>query len=151
MNTFRYSQTGLQLTEHFEADGGPVLTAYWDSTGKKWTIGFGHTGSDVHEGLVWTPQQCQTALENDIAWAERIVNRYATDNLNQSQFDALVDFTFNVGATAFINSSLLRYVNASNMPAAKLEFGKWVRSGGKILNGLVARRHAEETLFTNAS
>lgn len=128
-----------------------MLTAYWDSTGKKWTIGYGHTGSDVHEGLVWTAEQCQTALDNDIAWAERIVNRYATDNLNQHQFDALVDFCFNVGATAFINSSLLRYVNASNMPAAKLEFGKWVHSGGKILSGLVARRHAEQNLFTNAA
>lgn len=148
MNGLTYSQSGLELTEAFE---GCVLTAYSDAGKGILTIGFGHTGPDVVPGLVWTQEQAIAALENDIAWAANIVNHFVVPTLEQHQFDALVDFTFNDGAGNFENSNLLRLVNAGDMAAADLEFAKWVHSGGKVLSGLVRRRAAEAALFNSAS
>ena len=144
-----YSQSGLELTEHFEADGGPKTTSYWDARGKCWTIGYGHTGSDVVEGLTWTPEQCQVALAKDILWAASVVNKHVLVALDQHQFDALCDFTFNSGSGHFEGSTLLRLVNAGDFAGADLEFGKWVKSGGVVLSGLVRRRMAEANLFSS--
>jgi len=62
MSQFAESQDGLNLTM---ADEGLRLTAYQDSGGV-WTIGWGHTGPEVHEGLVWTREQCAAALKHDL-------------------------------------------------------------------------------------
>lgn len=148
MNTFTYSQRGLLLTEHSE---GCRLQAYWDATGHVWTIGTGHTGSDVVEGLVWTQEQADAALESDVATACNAVNSLVTVPLNQNQFDALVDFTFNDGVGAFKNSTLLRLLNAGDYVGANAQFALWVNSGGKRLPGLVTRRAAEAALFSEAS
>lgn len=144
MNRRTYSQSGLELTEAFE---GCVLAAYWDATGKVWTIGFGHTGKEVVDGLVWTRAQAEYALSLDIGWASAVVNKLVEPDINQHQFEALVDFVFNDGAGNFAKSSLLKLVNAGDNEAADLEFMKWVYSGGKILSGLVKRRMAEAKLF----
>lgn len=151
VNNLAYSQSGQELTEAFEDSGGPALESYWDSTGKCWTIGYGHTGPEVVQGLVWTAAQCVDALLSDIAWAVKIVNRFVVPTLQQHQFDALVDFVFNDGAGNFEGSTLLRDVNASNMVSADLQFSEWVHSGGKVLSGLVRRRAAEAALFNSAT
>ena len=144
-NYLTYSQSGLELTESFE---GCRLSAYHDSKGVL-TIGYGHTGSDVVPGLVWTLGQCQVALAKDILWAASVVNQHVTVSLDQHQFDALVDFTFNDGSGNFEGSTLLRLVNAGDFVGADKEFGKWVRSGGVVLSGLVRRRLAEAKLFNS--
>lgn len=144
MNSRTYSQSGLELTEAFE---GYSEKAYWDKTGKVWTIGFGHTGKEVVDGLVWTRAQAEYAVSLDIGWASAVVNKLVEPDINQHQFEALVDFVFNAGAKAFADSHLLKFVNAGDYEAADLEFMKWVNSGGKILSGLVRRRTAEAKLF----
>lgn len=145
MNRLTYSQSGLELTEGFES---LQLRAYWDATGKVWSIGYGHTGKEVVEGLVWTEQQAVNALAGDISWASAVVNKLVEPDLNQQQFDALVDFVFNDGAGNFANSTLLKDVNAGNNEAADAQFAEWVHSGGKVLSGLVRRRMAEAKLFS---
>lgn len=57
-----YSEAGLHMTE---GDEGLSLKAYKDTAGV-WTIGWGHTGPEVHEGLVWTREQCVAALHADL-------------------------------------------------------------------------------------
>lgn len=75
------------------------------------------------------------------------VNRHVTAEINQNQFDALVDFCYNAGARSLQNSMLLRYVNNGNFDRAANEFGKWIYGGGRVLPGLVRRREAEKALF----
>lgn len=133
----------LSLTEGSESCR---LTAYPDPVGI-WTIGYGHTGPDVHPGLVITREQAESLLEMDLAHAELAVNTYVKVPLTQHQFDALVDFTFNVGAGNFFNSSLLKYLNEKNYVAADGEFKRWDLAEGKKLPGLTARRAAEAALF----
>lgn len=146
-NNLNYSKQGLALTEGFESCR---LTAYQDTRGI-WTIGYGHTGSDVWEGLTITPDEASTLLIHDSARAELAVNTYVDVPLTQCQFDALVDFVFNVGAEAFKNSTLLKLLNQGNFEGAADEFEKWDHAAGKVVAGLLRRRQAEEVLFRQGS
>lgn len=141
----KYSSKGLHLTEQFESDGGPRLTAYQDSGGV-WTIAWGHTAGVV-QGMTCALQEACQWLSEDLAWAEAEVNKVVRVPLTQGEFDALVDFVFNCGAGNFEHSTLLRLVNQNNMEAAALEFDKWGHCKGKVVAGLLRRRQAETDLF----
>jgi lysozyme len=140
---FKYSSNGLALTKSFE---GIELKAYQDSVGV-WTIGYGHTGTDVKRGLVITQPQADILLAADVAWAVTAVNKAVTAPINQNQFDALVDFTFNLGAANFATSTLLRLLNAGDYAGAAAQFIRWNKAKGKVLAGLTRRRQAETDLF----
>lgn len=136
------SDAGIQMIEGFE---GFSASAYQDQRGI-WTIGYGHT-RDVHEGDTCTPAQAQEWLASDLQTAQNIVNELVTASLNQNQFDALTSFVYNVGGGNFGKSTLLRELNAGNFAGASDEFPKWNKTGGKVSNGLAARRAAEQKLF----
>ena len=145
MGNFSYSQNGLDLTKQFE---GLELTAYADQVGV-WTIGYGHTGPGVHAGLTVTQDQADAFLVSDVAGAVACVNRLVTSDINQNQFDALVDFAFNLGCASLASSTLLRDVNNGNFDAAAGQFQLWDHAGGVVVPGLLRRRQAEATLFTS--
>ena len=141
-----YSKNGLHLTEQFE---GCRLTAYPDpgTGGDPWTIGYGHTGSDVHAGLTITQEQAEELLMKDVQKAANDVNAKVTTDITQEEFDALVDFVFNCGAGNFNGSTLLKKINAGDMEGAAHEFEKWDMAAGKHMAGLLRRRHAEAQEF----
>jgi lysozyme len=124
---------------------GMRLKAYKDSGGVL-SIGYGHTGPDVKAGQTITMQQAEHLLATDIAEAAEAVNRLALP-CAQGQFDALTDFVFNLGETAFANSTLLRKHQLGNFTGAAQEFAKWVHAGGKVLPGLVKRRALEAAMY----
>jgi lysozyme len=146
MPNFKYSKAGLALTQGFE---DCKLAAYQDPVGI-WTIGYGHTGTDVVERLTITQDQAEILLAADVAWAVTCVNKSVKSAINQNQFDALVDFVFNLGCAKFGNSTLLQLVNATEFARAAKEFSKWNKAGGKVLRGLTRRRQAEASLFQTA-
>lgn len=141
-----FDQDGLDLTEASES---LRLIAYPDpgTGGAPWTNGYGHTGSDVYEGQVIDLEQAIAWLKADVADAEAAVKRLVTVELTQHQYDALVDFVFNIGSGNFQHSTLLRLLNSGDTAGASLEFDRWNKAAGKVLNGLVIRRNAEEALF----
>ena len=143
MADMTYSDAGLQMTEQFE---GLELTAYQDQVGV-WTIGYGHTGPDVYGGLTITEDQAEQLLASDIAGSVTCVNDAVTVELTQNQFDALVDFVFNLGCASLHISTLLRFVNQGDFDSAAPQFLRWDHAGGKVIPGLLARRKAEMTLF----
>lgn len=143
-----YSVKGVALTEQFEAASGPSLVAYADKlAGGKPTVGWGHTGPDVVVGAIWTRAQCEEALQNDIHWASNVVNALVHISLTQGEFDALVDFTYNVGSGNFASSTMLKLLNAHCVAQAALEFEKWDKAKGVVIAGLLRRRIAEQTEF----
>ncbi|WP_312069487.1 lysozyme, partial [Acinetobacter sp.] len=75
------------------------------------------------------------------------VNNLVKVPLSQNQFDALVSLTYNIGSTAFKNSTLLKKLNAKDYAGAADQFLRWNKGGGKVLKGLVRRREAERALF----
>jgi len=121
------------------------LTAYQDSVGI-WTIGYGHT-KGVWPGQQITEAQAEAYLKQDVAWAETAVDRAVTVNLSQSQFDALVSWTFNLGSFNLQRSTMLKKLNARNWARVPCEMIRWNRAGGRVLRGLVRRRKAEAELF----
>lgn len=124
---------------------GLRLKAYRDSGGVL-TVGYGHTGPDVKPGMVVTMNQAEAFLQRDVAHAADVVNQHALP-CTQGQFDAFVDFVFNLGEERFLRSTLLRKHQAGNYTGAAQEFARWVFGGGKVLPGLVKRRAAEAHLY----
>lgn len=150
----RISEKGIALIKHFESCR---LVAYPDpGTGNApWTIGWGHTGPDVTPGLIWTQALADHTLLLDLKQFERDVLSLVDVPLTQTQFDALVSFTFNVGsdidkdtiAEGLGDSTLLKKLNAADYAGASREFLKWNKAGKKVLPGLTRRRNAEMALF----
>ena len=149
MSNKQYSKNGLHLTEQFE---GCKLNAYPDpgTGGAPWTIGYGHTGPDVHPGLTITQEQAEELLMQDTQKAAAAVNAKVTGDITQEEFDALVDFVFNCGAGNFAASTLLKKVNAGDIHGAAAEFEKWDMAAGKQMAGLLRRRHAEAEEFLSS-
>jgi lysozyme len=143
MNPMEYSEAGLAKTKEFE---GLRLNAYQDSGGV-WTIGYGHTGKDVKRGMTITQEQADDLLKKDLQWAVDCVNKAVRQTVNQNQFDAMVDFTFNIGCGAFGGSTLLRRFNAGDSAGAADEFLRWKFVKGVVIAGLLRRRESDRQLF----
>ena len=113
------------------------------------TIGWGHTGPDVYQGMTITQQQAETYLTNDLQKFADCVSNYLRVSLNPNQVGALVSFTFNLGCGAFQGSTLLRRLNAGEDPNTVVaqELPRWVYANGVKLPGLVRRRDAEVAFF----
>ena len=137
------SEKGIDLIALHE---GLRLEAYQDVKGV-WTVGYGHTGDDVYAGLVIDGGEAERLLRSDLNAAETCVDEQVDVQITQEQFDALVSLVFNIGCNAFRNSTLLKMLNLNNMEAAKAQFSKWNKSGGKVIQGLVNRRRDEAELF----
>ena len=139
----RTSNSGIEFVKARE---GFRAEAYLCPSGVP-TIGYGHTAG-VGEGQTCTEAQAEEWLREDLAEAERTVTECVGGGLSQCRFDALVSFTFNVGAAALRRSTLLRKVKADpSDPSIRDEFGRWVYGGGRVLPGLVARRRADADLY----
>lgn len=137
------SKNGIEFIKKEE---GLVLNAYL-CPANVWTIGYGHTNG-VKKGDQITEEQAEDFLVSDLLYSERIVNKMVKVKLNQNQYDALVSFVFNVGSGNFINSTLLKKLNAgANNDEICVELRRWVFSKGKKLPVLVARRQRECELY----
>ena len=139
--------SGLALIKQFE---GFSPTVYICPAGYP-TIGYGHVvkpqeREQFANGI--TTEQAETLLRQDVQTAERAVLRLITVPLTDGQFDALVSFTFNLGAGALQRSTLRRKVNRGDHATVPAEFRKWVWAGGRKLEGLVRRREAETKLYS---
>lgn len=114
--------------------------AYQDVKGI-WTCGVGSTGKGICSSTVWTDPQVYDALRQDLKTAEDAVNT-VTYPLTQNMFDALVSFVFNVGATAFLRSTMKKFINLGKIADAVAEFDKW-----NIPKEIVERRMTEKAQF----
>lgn len=131
----KYSDKGLQLTKTFE---GLRLTSYQDQGGV-WTIGYGHTRG-VGPEQVCTIQQANQWLVEDVAGAEAAVGRLAPW-ANQNQFDALVDFAYNLGSGAL---AIMLHHGREQVPQ---RIPEWCYVNRKRSEGLAQRRAKEVELY----
>lgn len=122
--------------------------AYWDKLGNVWTIGWGHTGPEVKDGLVWTQEQCDLMLNVDLAKALTVAFILSPSLKQASPLRqwAIGDFCYNVGPydtknrIRYQGSTLRKRVAEENWAEAAKENLKWTRAGGQIQKGLVTRR-----------
>jgi lysozyme len=140
------SYNGLKFIEDAE---GFRPEAYRDGGGV-WTIGYGTThvdGKPVEAGMTCTRSQADLWMAADTASVQTAINQLVKVPLKQSQFDALVSFTYNEGIGAFRTSTLLKLLNQSNYQMAQAEFARWNKDNGVVVPGLVSRRFREARLF----
>jgi len=138
------SENAYALIKKYE---GLRLKSYQDSVGK-WTIGYGHTRNACPDKEI-TIREAEMFLKWDVEDAEMGINKLKLD-LTQNQFDALVDWVFNLGIGNLRRSTLLKIMSQNpNDPNIRKEWIRWCRAGGVILNGLVQRRNEEIDLYEN--
>ena len=155
------NQVGVALIKEFEK---LELTAYRCPAGI-WTIGYGHTGSDVYEGLKITPVRAETWLTDDLARVEKAITRSLKTETTANQFAAMVALCFNIGEgwdpskpkskgakDGFRQSTVLKKHNANDQIAASRAFSLWnkgTNAAGELveLRGLTRRRAAEAALY----
>ena len=146
----KVGEKGLALIKSFE---GFYSEPYKDPIGIP-TIGYGFTyylpdrRKVTMQDRPLTEHQATCMLQEILKGYEGDVLRLVKSKLTQNQFDALVSFTFNLGAANLASSTLLKKVNANpNDPTIRDEFAKWRLAGGKVFAGLVRRRKAEADLY----
>lgn len=149
------SKNGISLCAYYECAGDPTnpkwLKAYLDSGGV-WTIGIGTikypNGQPVKKGDVITAEQRDEYFLFEIRSKVEKTIFLTRDDINQNQFDALVDFSYNVGTTGLQKSTLLKNVNAnlSNKEIVK-NFLAWRFDNGKEVGGLTRRRMSDAYMY----
>jgi len=131
---------------------GNILKTYKDSVGVL-TIGVGHTSAaglpKVTAGMTITAAESDEILSRDLGAVEKEIDKLVKVPLTQNQFDALVSLVFNIGGTAFKNSTLLRKLNAKDYAGAAEQFLVWSRAGN-LKTLLLPRRKKERLQFLKA-
>jgi GH24 family phage-related lysozyme (muramidase) len=132
--TLNLSSAGATLIQNDEDRRGPALVAFKPTPSDVWTLGWGHT-RDVCEGDTCTVEQARAWFVEDMAWAQAAVLGAVTVPLNQNQFDALVSFTENEGATAFVVICENAWIEMNCLTSASITTGNasltWKLSGPK--------------------
>ncbi len=144
----KLSVAGLDLLKKSEGFRGRT---YLDVAGLP-TIGYGHrlVHPECYPAGI-TEAQAQVILEWDVHEAEQAVERLVKVSLSQGQFDALVDFAFNLGSGRLATSTLLQNLNAGNYDDAASQLLCWDHAGGQEIEALKARREAEFQLWTGTA
>jgi lysozyme len=107
-----------------------------------WTIGFGTTDG-VKQGQVTNPVAALQRKLDDVKKFEGALKQCVTVPLHQHEYDAYLSMAYNIGPTAFCNSTLVRKLNSGDYEGACKEILRWNKAGGKVVRGLVNRREAE--------
>lgn len=105
-------------------------------------------GNDSHDkqGDVVTQAQAEELFWED--FKEHVIPLEKVKvPLSENQKVALASFIFNVGPTAFKNSTLLKKLNKNDIKGAADEFDRWILDNGVIKKGLINRRKEEKELF----
>lgn len=137
------NQVAINLIKQFESC---ELVAYRD-LGGVWTIGWGSTGLDIKDGVVWTQDQADFRLALDVVKAEVAVCNVLNKKLSDGALAALDSFVYNLGSGAFASSHLLQCINSGDYVGATKAFLVWDHVAQIEVKGLLVRRLKEATLF----
>ena len=140
----KFRVTGMELLKRSEGFRSRV---YRDAAGFP-TIGYGHRllhPESFPNGI--DEPQAANLLTGDVRQAEEAVERLVEVPLSQGQFDALVDFCFNLGAGRLASSSLLKDLNAGKYAEAAQQLLLWDHAAGRENAALKTRREAEAALW----
>lgn len=118
------------------------------------TLGFGTTtrpdGSPVRMGDKTNPVEALQRKQRDLVKFEGAVKKCVTVPLYQQEYDAYVDFAYNIGTAGFCGSTVVKRLNAQDYEGAcnAILAWKWVGKqdcsapGNKVCWGLWQRRQA---------
>lgn len=126
---------------------GCKLVAYRPLSGDVWTIGYGATGPDITQNTRWTQEQADADLYNRVNNLYRQLKSHITYGTFANELGACLSIAYNIGAQAFIDSTLLRKLNEGDLQGAADEFLRWDHFHGEVVQGLLNRRKDERAVF----
>lgn len=147
----RISESGIQFIKDHE---GFAKYAIWDYS--QWSIGYGTRceENEFPDGITLEEADYRLRLmlvdfETSLNALERRFGR----TFSQQEYDALLSFTFNLGAGWMSNTGSDTYKMLASNSFTEMEFvntlGRWIHAGGQPLNGLANRRMDEANLYLN--
>jgi lysozyme len=155
----KVSQKLIEMVKHHEG----VRMRPYRCPALLWTVGVGRVIDPSHIGVKFedrknlpipagwdrtlTMAEVDDLLQQDLHRFEAGVLRLCPNGLNQSRFDALVSFSFNVGLGNLQRSSVRMRHNRGDYDGAADAFLMWTKAAGKILPGLVKRRQDERSVY----
>lgn len=133
--------TGVANHEGFRSE------AYRPLPQDVYTIGFGTTkhedGSSIKPGERITREQADLYLRNDLRLFVKQISNCIKVPITEYEFNSYVSLSYNIGSSAFCNSTLVKQLNQGNYDMACDEILKWNKFKGKELQGLTNRRKQE--------
>ena len=142
----RVCEEGLALIRYFEGFRGSAYLC----PGGVWTIGYGITAG-VREGDTITREEAEARLLEEVYERAAQVVRSLERIPPSHQLSACVSLQFNIGQGAWV-SSWVRRLHEEGRPAEAADaFRNWIRSGGRVLDGLILRREAERELYLHGT
>lgn len=131
---------GIALHEGYRAE------AYIPVAGDRQTIGFGDA-QGVKAGDKTTPVRALVRLNEQAEVFQRELRACIGDvPMHQHEWDAVVQWTFNVGSDAACRSTLVSLLRSGKYSEACDQILRWDRFQGRRLAGLTKRRQAEHKL-----
>lgn len=112
------------------------------------TVCDGHTGKDIILNKRYSDAECDALTKADLERIAKQVNPSIKVKTTEMQLAAIYSFSYNVGANAFIKSTMLKKLNAGDYAGACDELKRWVYAGGKKWKGLMNRRDVEYEICT---
>ncbi|MBU0760110.1 MAG: lysozyme [Nanoarchaeota archaeon] len=140
---YNASQEATDFIKNFEQ----FRARTYNDQGGRPTIGYGHLIKHGEQFDSITEEQAESILRRDLSVYEDTVNETVRVGITQNQYDSLVSLTYNIGPTAFRNSTLVRKLNAEDYHGAAEQFDVWRLVNGKVSKGLVKRRAKERQIF----
>ena len=147
------SEEGIALIKAFE---GVVKKPYKCPAGY-WTVGVGHLITRSPE----LPSNCNRTMGNDeiddllrkdlLKFENGVLRLLHPVQPSQSEFDALVSFSFNLGLGTFQRSTVRSAFLRGDKTRAGEVLLKYCRAGGRVLKGLQRRRMAEHAMFMSGA
>lgn len=116
--------------------------AYIPVAGDVPTIGFGTT-KEVKLGDRISPELALQRANRDIQLFEGAIKSCVSVPLTQYEYDAYTSLAYNIGPSAFCNSTLVRVLNEGRYEEACKQILRWDKFKGKTLAGLTKRRQEE--------
>lgn len=143
------SERGIRLIKHYEG----VRNRPYRCAAGLYTVGVGHLIGDGKSlpdtwNRTFSEAEIDGLLKRDLRRFELgICKMLPNMPLRQSEFDALVSFSFNLGLGCFQRSTVRQALLRGDKKTAMESLLKYCRAGGKILKGLLNRRLDEKALF----
>ncbi len=111
----------------------------WYSDGRRVQMGDSPISVDLAESL----------LRHELRerYAPAVIRFCPALIVSTPRFNAILSWTYNLGAGRLQTSTLRRQVNQQDWPGSREQLMRWVRGGGRVLPGLVKRRAAEAALL----
>jgi lysozyme len=153
VNNMEISQEGITLIKHYEGcpqSNGRAVS--YRCAANKPTIGFGSLklidGSPVQDNMSISMQEAEELLAHELKEYEGYINNMVNVPLKQNEFDALVSWVFNLGATNLKSSTMLKVLNEGKYHEVPEQIKRWNKVNGEVNEGLVKRRKSEALLFS---